>query len=114
MNSGNPIGEMMMLKLPTTTLKFVENNTNIAKMIGTLLVKRQEIVEILQEADAVLADSSVWEQIVENGSKEQLEEFLSEIRKAINRGDIVFKRGLTNDEIEEITNQAAVNTEVIV
>jgi hypothetical protein len=110
--SETPNGEMMMVKLPTTTLQFIQRNSNIAKMIGIILVKRQEIVEVLKEADAILADPNAWELAIEDGSKEELEVFLSEIRKAIIEGDIVFKGGLSDEEIEEITNQSAVNTEI--
>lgn len=112
MSNTKSTSEMMMLKLPTTTLNFVENNPKIAKMIGTIIVKRQEIVEVLKEADAILADPDAWETLIEDGSKEELELFLEEIRNAIGEDKIIFKKGLNEEEIQELMDQARVNTEV--
>lgn len=113
MNSTQPNGELMMMKLPNTTLAFVKGNPNIAGIIGTILVKRQELVDIIKEADNVLADPKAFENMIESGSIEDLSLFLSEVRKAIENNEVAFKKGMTNEEIEEVTTQAAVSTEVI-
>jgi len=112
MSNTKSTGEMMMIKLPTTTLNFVENNPNIAKTIGTIIVKRQEIVEILKEVNAILADPNAWETMIENGSKEELELFLEEIRNAIGDDKIIYKRDLNEEEVQELMDQARVTTEV--
>lgn len=112
MSNIQPQAEVMMISLPDTVLGFLEGNPNIAKLVGTILIKRQELVNVIKEADNVLQDVDAFESMIESGSKEDLKNFLSEVGIALSNGNAGLATGLTEEQVEYIRENSKVNTEV--
>ena len=112
--SNEKSGKAMMVALPVSTLNFVQSNPTIAKAVAYIITKRQEILEIIRESDAVLNDPSSFESMIENGTREELENFLKEVVHSLGNGKVRSFDNLSDEEVDEILKVAKVKTEVLV
>lgn len=110
--SNNEKREVLMVKLPDTVLEFINGNPTIAKIIGTIVVKRQEILEVVKEADVILADHKNFTELLEQGSEADLENFLYELREALNTGDSKLFSNITTEQAQQLIESSVLHTEV--
>lgn len=65
-----------ILAMPTEQIDFLRRNQRIAELVAKTVVGLAEAEQMLQEIHGILKDSSFFEPLLEDGSKEELEEFL--------------------------------------
>ena len=96
---------MAAIRMPKVQLDFVRRNPQAAQLIGQTVIARTEITENLKVLDTILASPVLFEDKLENGTKEELTAFLKVLNEQI--GSTMLFKNLTKEDYEKIQSKFA-------
>lgn len=91
---------MAAIRIPKKYLEFLNRNPKLGQVVGSLVIARTEIKERLDILNKILLDGDVFEGKLEDGTKEELNEFLAAL--AEQTGSATIFKNMTNEQFEEV------------
>lgn len=81
-NKDREVKAMHLLQLPTKQINFLRRNPVLAEELGQIMIAITEIDLAKQDLLKILADTELIKNHLQDGSEEELKEFISEALKA--------------------------------